>query len=144
MKCGIVFGAVAVLIVSAGTASAEARLEGVKGPVSVNSGDGFQPALGPVALQPGDKVMADRGGNAVIAYGNNCNISVKPGSVVAVAATPPCLKTSANLQQGSSQGLNGEGGGIGMGMMGIVPVAGIVGAGAALGGKNKSGPSDSP
>ena len=143
MKCGIVLGAVAALIVSAGTASAEARLEGVKGPVSVNSGEGFLPVLGPVALQPGDKVMADRGGNAVIAYGGNCNVSVKPGSVVAVAATPPCLKTSSNLEQGSSQGLNGEGGG-GLGFLGLLPVAGIVTFGALADGKNHNGPGVSP
>lgn len=143
MKCGIVAGAMLALVVSAGTASAEVRLEGVKGPVSVNSGEGFQPVLGSVALQPGDRVMADRGGGAVIAYGGNCNVSVRPGSVVAVSSNPPCLKTSSELQQGSSQGLNGEGG-AGMGMLGLLPVAGIVGLGVALGDKKGGGNGVSP
>jgi hypothetical protein len=143
MKYGIAAGAMLALVVSAGAASADARLEGIKGPVSVNSGEGFQPVLGPVALRPGDKVMADRGGGAVIAYGGNCNIAVKPGSVVAVSANPPCLQTSANLQQGSSQGLNGEEGGGGLGFLGLLPVGGLVAIGA-LAGSNNNGNGVSP
>lgn len=111
-----------------GLAQAEARIDNVYGLVSLNQGEGFTPVLGSIPVNPGDRVMADKGGSATVIYSETCKVPVKPGVVVVVMSRAPCLQTSAAIEQGGSHALNGD-------SDWIVPAAagaGIVGGGVAL------------
>lgn len=61
-----------------------AKLTDVKGPVFVDSGKGFVPVSGPVALKTGDRVMATGEGSAVVAFGRNCNLPVSAPEITVV------------------------------------------------------------
>ncbi|MGE0213461.1 MAG: hypothetical protein AB7S41_18915 [Parvibaculaceae bacterium] len=96
------------MITGIGLAQAEVRVENVRGPVSVNQGEGFSPVLGSYQLNAGDRVMADKGGSAIVVYNQDCKVPVKPGAVVVVMSRAPCLKTSADLEESSSRALDGD------------------------------------
>ena len=109
-------------------AQAEARIDNVYGLVSLNQGEGFTPVLSSVPVNPGDRVMADKDGSAIVVYNETCKVPVKPGAVVVVMSRAPCLQTSATIERGTSHALDGD-------SDWIVPAAagaGIVGGGVAL------------
>ncbi len=92
-------------------------LANVEGTVSVNCGDGFQPASAGTALASGDRVRVGSGGSVNIVYGNGCSTRVGPSQVAVVLATPP-----------SCQGARLKDGGL------------VVGAGVGIGDGLKDGP----
>ncbi len=72
-------------------------LSNVEGAVTVNRGDGFQPASIGTTLSPGDRVRAPAGGSVNIVYDNGCSTRVGPHQVVAVLSSPPsCQGASLN------------------------------------------------
>lgn len=67
-----------------------ASVEPTQGQVLINRGDGYKGLSGPTSGQPGDTVMANAGGSAVITYEDGCKVTVDPGAVVAIEAKSPC------------------------------------------------------
>ncbi len=108
----------AAVIAAMFASSAEAvMLSNVEGTVSVNHGDGFQPASAGTALASGDRVRVGSGGSVNIVYENGCSTRVGPSQVAVVLATPP-----------SCQGARLKDGGL------------VVGAGVGIGDGLKDGP----
>ena len=68
-----------------------ASVDTIQGNVSINRGEGFRKISGPTEGKPGDTVMAGQGGSVDIVYDNGCRVKVEHGSVVAIAAEPPCM-----------------------------------------------------
>jgi hypothetical protein len=66
------------------------------GPVLINDGNGFVPISGDTALRPGARVMAKKGGTAVIHYGDSCTVRVEPGQVLMIQEKAPCEGASAD------------------------------------------------
>jgi hypothetical protein len=61
-----------------------ATVEAVKGQVSVNRGQGFEPVVTTTQVKSGDVVMARPHGQGKILYAGGCMVNVYPGAVVAV------------------------------------------------------------
>lgn len=74
-------------------------LSNVEGAITVNHGDGFQPASMGAALSSGDRVRAAASGSANIVYENGCSTRVGPHQVVVVLAAPPVCQ-GASLKDG--------------------------------------------
>ena len=62
-----------------------ATLQVTQGSVSINRGQGFEPATGTTTVNPGDTVVVQPGGNAQIVYPDGSVATLQPGSVVTVA-----------------------------------------------------------
>ncbi len=71
------------------TSAQAVTLSNVEGAVSINRGDGFQPASLGTSLSAGDRVRAGASSSVNILYENGCSARVGPNQVVAVLATPP-------------------------------------------------------
>lgn len=99
------------LLPLAGTSLQAASLEGLQGEVLVDRGGGFDIISGPTSLDPGNTVIANPGGKAVIVYSAECKVPVQPGAVVTVHKYPPCdggggaLDTTTLLVGGAVIGL---------------------------------------
>lgn len=76
---------VAVLV---STSAQAAVLTSLDGAVSVNSGNGFQPASIGSSLAPGDRVRTNEG-SANILYENGCATAVGPQQIAIVYSQPP-------------------------------------------------------
>jgi len=74
-------------------------LSNIEGAVSVNHGDGFQPAAIGTTLSSGDRVRAGAGGSANIVYENGCSTRIGPNQVAVVLAAPPSC-AGASLKDG--------------------------------------------
>jgi hypothetical protein len=85
----IVLTALAVVFLTTSPALA-AVVSVVKGQVSVNRGDGYQPVIGKTGAWPADRVMASPNSSGEIVYEDGCVVEVKPGAVVAVQERSPC------------------------------------------------------
>jgi hypothetical protein len=72
-----------------GPASA-AILEGVAGKVLVNNGGGYNRTSTGAVVQPGDRVLVESGGTAVIVYDNGCKVRVKPITIATVEQDVTC------------------------------------------------------
>jgi hypothetical protein len=93
-----------LLIVPLIVTSAEAAvLANVHGSITVNRGDGFQPAQAGAPVAPGDRVRVNEG-SADILYDNGCAVKLGAGQMVAVLHTPPACNTasSGGLKDGPS------------------------------------------
>ena len=84
-------------VAMSGGAYAGAQLDPVRGVVLVNTGSGFLPASGPVALKAGDRVMVNPESKANIAFADGCAVPVTAGQVVTISGASPC---SARAQGG--------------------------------------------
>ncbi|HEX9881316.1 MAG TPA: hypothetical protein VGA65_02300 [Hyphomicrobium sp.] len=82
--------AAAVLLSGLGTSLQAATLENIQAEVLIDRGGGFDITAGPTLLNPGDTVIANPGGGAVIVYNSECKVPVKPGAAVAVHKDSPC------------------------------------------------------
>ena len=71
------------------TSAQAVTLSNVEGAVSINRGDGFQPASLGTSLSAGDRVRAGASSSVNILYENGCSARVGPNQVVAVLATAP-------------------------------------------------------
>ena len=67
-----------------------ARLQGATGNVVVNRGQGFVPVKGDSEVFAGDQIVVGAGGQAVLAYGDGCDVPVEVGKVTEVGPKPPC------------------------------------------------------
>ena len=86
-----VFGAAFLLIgINGAWAVSFANLQVVEGNILINRGSGFEPAVGVVGLNAGDRIMAGKNASAVLRYAT-CSIVIKSGSVVTVAKSSPCV-----------------------------------------------------
>jgi hypothetical protein len=74
----------------AGGASQAASLESIQGEVLIDRGGGFDSVGGPTSLDPGNTVIVNPGGSAVVVYSDECKVPVQPGAVLTVAKYPPC------------------------------------------------------
>jgi hypothetical protein len=94
------------------------------GSVLVNEGKGFVGISGEYKVHPGAKIMAKKGGSAMISYGSGCTVRVTPGEVKVVEETSPCNGgvEGADASSGPSSTALAVGGGIA-----------LVGAGIAIG-----------
>ncbi|MFK8252354.1 hypothetical protein [Ancylobacter terrae] len=79
----------------AASAAEPVSLVGVQGAVLVNNGQGFKTVTKPLALQAGDRVLVRQGGVAAVDYGAGCRMQLNTGVPVTIAATSPCVKTTA-------------------------------------------------
>ena len=122
------FGALIVPLAFVGPANA-AFLENVQGVVLVDRGSGFKPALGSLAVKPGDRVMAKNNASAVINYSGDCKAIVKAGAVVSVVKDSACIKSKYS-QTGGAGGTSSAGGAGAAGLAADAAVIGVVGIGA--------------
>ena len=76
---------IAALVTTSAQAAVLSNLDGV---VSVNRGNGFQPASIGSSLAPGDRVRTGEG-SANILYDNGCATAVGPKQVAIVYSEPP-------------------------------------------------------
>ena len=97
-----------------------ATLQVTQGSVSVNRGQGFEPASGTTTVNPGDTVVVQPGGSAQIVYPDGTVATLQPGSVATVA-------------DGAGAGAGGAGaGGIGATELAIGGAVVAVGVGIAI------------
>jgi len=89
----------AVIVALFATNAGAVTLSNIEGTVSVNRGDGFQPASIGAPLSSGDRVRAGASGSANIVYENGCSTRVAPSQVAVVLATPPSCQ-GASLKDG--------------------------------------------
>jgi hypothetical protein len=85
--CGAAFLALGP---SAAMAAAYASLQVVEGPIMVNHGAGFEPAIGAVDLNAGDRIMAGENASGVLHY-PTCTVVVMASSIVTVSKSAPCV-----------------------------------------------------
>ena len=62
-------------------ATTVATVQVIQGQVSINRGEGFQPAAGTAEAHNGDSVMVSPGGKGRIVYSSGCAVEVYPGVV---------------------------------------------------------------
>lgn len=103
---GLMISAASIAILFATSVQA-AVLSDLQGAVSVNHGNGFQPASIGSSLAPGDRVRTSDG-FAVIRYENGCTTRLGPRQVAAVFLEPPLcngggLKDGAAVAPGASE-----------------------------------------
>jgi hypothetical protein len=94
----LVLGAAFSLIgMSGACAGSHASLLVVEGSILVNHGSGFEPVVGAVDLNVGDRILAGESASAVLSYaGAACSIMIKAGSVVTIAKSAPCVAGAAD------------------------------------------------
>ena len=61
-----------------------------QGIVLVNRGNGYQNVTGPINVNPGDILVVNPGGSALLAYDDGCFVPVAVGTIVTVAPKSPC------------------------------------------------------
>jgi hypothetical protein len=130
----------AALIAALLTTSAQAAmLSNLDGAVSVNYGNGFQPASIGSSLSPGVRVRTGEGSAADIVYDNGCSKRVGPQQVAVVLSAPPSC--GGGLKDGAA--VAPEEPFVSPLLLGGVAVAGAVGLAVALT-NNNNNPSVSP
>jgi hypothetical protein len=78
----------------AATACRAATVQPLQGQISINQGQGFHQIDGTAELKAGDSVIVSPGGTATVSYPDGCNIGLKPGAVMVIAALSPCASGS--------------------------------------------------
>jgi hypothetical protein len=104
-----------LLLVSASWA---ATIEPVRGNLSLNQGQGFQPINSRVNANVGDTVVVGPGGAAAVTYSDGCKVSVQPGAVTTIAPLSPCASGSM-ADDNNSNGLYFLGVAAGFGLAGF-------------------------
>jgi hypothetical protein len=83
------------------TSNAEAALlTNIQGFVTLNHGDGFQPAMPQAVILPGDRVRTGQG-SADLVYDNGCVVKIGPGQMVAVLNTAPVCSDGGSKDGGT-------------------------------------------
>lgn len=86
----------------AATACRAATVQPLQGQISINQGQGFHQIDGTAELKVGDSVIVSPGGTATVSYPDGCNIGLKPGAVMVIAALSPCASGSYAQEQDSN------------------------------------------
>jgi hypothetical protein len=80
----------------------------VNGQALVNRGSGYGLAANGMELNPGDMVVVNSGGAALISYPDGCTVPVQVGAIVTVSDISPCATmTTGAVETGPATGLNG-------------------------------------
>lgn len=74
-------------------AAQAARLTEIQGTVLVNTGEGFQEAIGKTDVSAGDRVLIRGKGKAQIDYGAGCVVKLSDNQTAVVATKPNCNST---------------------------------------------------
>ena len=119
-------GAAALAWLSVAIAHA-ATLDAIQGEVMINRGGGYMFVSGSAELKPGDKIIANSGGNAQLTYPDGCGVPLQAGSVVTVGKQSPCVNQAGTGTPGLTPGTLAGG---------AVVLGGGVGAAILLGDKN--------
>jgi hypothetical protein len=127
----------AVIAALFATNAAAVTLSNVEGTVSVNQGNGFQPASIGTTLSSGDRVRASANGSANIVYDNGCSTRVAPSQVAVVLATPPACQ-GASLKDGGAAAFGPAGFGTDTLLVGGLLVGAGVGVAVAVSNDNNS------
>ena len=90
LRVGLAFAFFAL----ASTGAFAATLQPIGGEVLINRGAGFERVTHPTVAGVGDSIMVNAEGSAAIVYNDQCSVPVKKGSVVTVAAEPPCQQAA--------------------------------------------------
>jgi hypothetical protein len=69
--------------------SSVATIGAVKGSVLVSQ-DGKMVKAGAASLKAGDRIVASANGSATVKFADGCTVSLKPASMITVAAKSPC------------------------------------------------------
>jgi len=89
-------------IISVSHGALAAELVKLEGKVSVNRGDGFEPAKQGMVLKAGDKVLVGEDAAASLVYADpGCVYEIAPASVVTVSEVGPCIP-GQSLAEGKS------------------------------------------
>ena len=104
------FAAVAALVCSPALAADAniAQLGAVSGSVMVSSAGKTAPATSAV-LKAGDRVIASANGKASVKFADGCVVTLKPASMITVAAKSPCASGAGLVSAQSAQPMQGEG-----------------------------------
>ena len=97
----------AALLLLANTSTYAATLLGVNGQALVNRGSGYGLAANGMELNPGDMVVVNSGGAALISYPDGCTVPVQVGAVVTITDISPCATMTTGAVEGPATGLNG-------------------------------------
>jgi hypothetical protein len=82
-----------LVMVAAGLIASDAgaaMLTAVQGDVQIDSGHGFTPAAGAMALETGHKVQIGKGGAAQLIFSDGCVFPPAEGVTMAIGAQSPC------------------------------------------------------
>lgn len=104
----------------AATAAPAATIQPVQGQVSINQGQGFQPANGVTEAKEGDSLIVSPGGSATVSYADGCKVGLQPGAVMVIAALSPCASGSYAQEQDQSNTAGLVVGGLVLGVTGFV------------------------
>jgi hypothetical protein len=89
--------AISLIGINGAWAGSHASLLVVEGNILVNHGSGFEPAVGMVDLNVGDRILAGENASAVLSYAAAaCSISIKAGSVATITKSAPCVSGGPN------------------------------------------------
>lgn len=72
------------------TAFAEVQMNAKSGKVMVNSGVGYVPVTGPVALRKGDRVMVGSKSKGSITFDGDCTIPLPQNQIITIGSSNPC------------------------------------------------------
>lgn len=113
----LVLGLVSAALL-ASTCSA-ATIKPVRGQVSVNRGQGFEPVNNEAHAKVGDLVMVSPDGAALVAYPDGCKVDVHPGAVMTIAPLSPCASGSYAQDQTKNYMMPTVFGGVVLGVAGF-------------------------
>jgi len=134
MKKSILIALCATSISFAAVVSAAeggAILDRINGSVMVNQGEKFVPGVEGQTLNPGDRLMVGKTGNAKLVFGKDCETEVKAGTMVTIPELSICeggqlVTQSLEPGTGNAPGANGSGvGATGNSNTGIYVLAGV-------------------
>ena len=74
-----------------------ATVNSAGGQVLINRGDGYKQVVGSTEGNPGDTVVANPGSGGTIVYADGCTVNIEPGTVVTIAASPPCASGTGGV-----------------------------------------------
>jgi hypothetical protein len=122
---GLAFAASAA---AADAPAPNATLTDVDGKVSVNQGDGFNPASENMRLKPGDRVMVQDDSTAKLKFDDECEFTADENKIVTIPGTSPCAGGVPVVQELKPAGgdVIGSGGSTGTGNGGVWAMVGIV------------------
>lgn len=104
MVCKALFfiGSLGLFVGSAFANADFAVIQSLHGKVLINHGKGFVAALDGAVLSPGDQIMVSNKSDAVVAFGNGCQVTIAEPKLMTLGKTAPCLAGEKVGSVGSS------------------------------------------
>ncbi|MCC2098045.1 MAG: hypothetical protein KDJ29_14195 [Hyphomicrobiales bacterium] len=128
-----------------GAALADAKLVHIEGTVLVNTGEGYQTPVqpmalksgartiqvdGPMSLKAGDRIMLRKSSSAELRYGDGCRVPLVAGQFFTISRVSPCAVKACTP---GATGCAVISGGTGLGTGSLTPVAIVAGTGLVAG-----------